>query len=322
MFGFPKWNKQAAFFRQGEYVTVRGLEEILATLDGEGRFDGLPFMPEMVPCCGNTYRVHRRAEKTCVEGLGMRAMRDAVFLEDLRCDGSAHDGCQRGCLFFWKEVWLKPADLSRRGQAAPGNAANGCGLMPGVPNPVPPDAAARLPTVKNDRFYCQSTELASATYEPATGKLRRYLRDLRIGELSPRRFAYFLWMSLTNRLWRLLFGRYYHQVAGDRKKTSTEELNLQPGELVEVKSLPEIEATLDARGRNRGLSFEPEMAMHCGRRYRVAAPLRKIIVEDSGKMVNLGNTVLLDGVVCRGICYQNCPRANRLYWREIWLRRV
>ena len=70
------------------------------------------------------------------------------------------------------------------------------------------------------------------------------------------------------------------------------------------------------------MTFEPEMALHCGRRYRVAMPLRKIIVEDSGKMVNLSNTVILDGLVCQGICVQNCPRANYLYWREIWLRRV
>ena len=38
----------------------------------------------------------------------MRSMKNAVFLEGLRCDGSAHGGCQRGCLFFWKEAWLKP----------------------------------------------------------------------------------------------------------------------------------------------------------------------------------------------------------------------
>ena len=28
----------------------------------------------------------------------------------VRCDGSAHDGCQAGCLLFWKLAWLKAAD--------------------------------------------------------------------------------------------------------------------------------------------------------------------------------------------------------------------
>ena len=29
-----------------------------------------------------------------------------MHLEDLRCDGSAHGGCQAGCLLYWKEAWL------------------------------------------------------------------------------------------------------------------------------------------------------------------------------------------------------------------------
>jgi hypothetical protein len=30
----------------------------------------------------------------------------------------------------------------------------------------------------------------------------------------------------------------------------------------------------------------------------------------------------LKGVVCQGVCAANCPRAEYLYWRESWLRRV
>ena len=143
-----------------------------------------------------------------------------------------------------------------------------------------------------------------------------------MGEISLRRFAYMLWMALTNRVWRSLHGRGFHQITGEQKKTVSVELNLQPGEWIEIKSPAEIQATLDAQGRNRGLSFEPEMALHCGRRYRVATPVRKIILEETGKMAQLNNTVILDGLVCEGICSKNCPRANYLYWREIWLKRV
>jgi hypothetical protein len=131
-----------------------------------------------------------------------------------------------------------------------------------------------------------------------------------------------LWLALMNRVWRLLHGRGFYQITGEQSKTLRAELNLQPGELVEIKSPREIQATLDAQGRNRGLSFEAEMAAHCGRRYRVAMPVRTIIAEETGKMVQLSNTVILEGVVCQGICVKNCPRANYLYWREIWLKRV
>ena len=108
-------------FRRGDTVTVRSLTEILATLDADAKLGGLPFMPEMAACCGRSFRVYRRADKTCVEGLGMRSMRDTVFLDGLRCDGSAHGGCQRGCLFFWKEAWLsrnKAGAGRRKGERA------------------------------------------------------------------------------------------------------------------------------------------------------------------------------------------------------------
>lgn len=311
-----------AGLRRGDVVTVRSLEEILATLDADAKFDGLPFMPEMVPCCGKKFRVFRRAEKTCVEGVGLRSMRNTVFLEGLRCDGSAHDGCQRGCLFFWKEAWLE--DTNAQCKVMNDELPKDTNEESSVHHPSSniEHSSIPLPTTKGDRYYCQSTELASATEELAPGRLMHYLRDLRVGEMNLRRFAYILWLALTNRVWHVLHGRGFYQITGEQTKTLNTELNLQPGEWVEIKSAEEIEATLDARSRNRGLTFEPEMAQHCGRRYRVAMPVQKIIAEETGKMVRLSNTVILDGLICQGICAKNCPRANFFYWREIWLKRV
>jgi hypothetical protein len=321
MFGNSADRTSRKGFRRGDVVTVRSLEEILATLDGDAKCEGVPFMPEMVPFCGKTFTVYRRANKTCVEKLGMRCMQNTVFLEGLRCDGSAHDGCQRGCLFFWKEAWLKGVS----GSETPGVAGSETPVSERAMSTWDREtsaAPANLPTRTEDRFYCQSTELASATSDFPAGKLRHYWRDVRTGELTLRRFAYFLWMALTNRVWRLFRGRTFYQLTGEQKKTLTEELDLQPGELVEIKSPAEIEATLDTLGRNRGLSFDPEMAIYCGRRYRVATPVRSIVLEETGKMARLSNTVILDGLTCQGICSKNCPRANYLYWREIWLKRV
>jgi hypothetical protein len=254
----------------------------------------------------------------------MRSLGDTVFLEGLRCDGSAHGGCQRGCLFFWKKAWLKPEEGRRRaeggGRKAEGGGEDCNSSAPPSPLRLPP--SVQLPTTKNDRFFCQSTELAAATSDYPPGKVRHYLHDLWVGEMTFGRLAFLLWMALANRVWRLLHGRRFYQITGQQKKTQSAELDLQAGELVEIKSAAEIEATLDAQGRNRGLQFEPEMARHCGRRYRVAAPIRVIIAEESGKIVQLSNTVVLEGVACQGICFHNCPRANYLYWREIWLKRV
>src|SRR5437867_9156847 len=93
----------------GDLVEVRSKAEILGTLDQNGRLDDLPFMPEMLRYCGQSFRVYKRAHKTCdfVTHTGIRKLSDAVHLEGLRCDGSAHGGCQAQRLIFWKEAWLR-----------------------------------------------------------------------------------------------------------------------------------------------------------------------------------------------------------------------
>src|SRR5215471_2056176 len=100
--------------RAGDWVEVRTRQEILRTLDRDGRLDGMPFMPQMLSYCGQIFRVLRSAHKTCdpVYTCTSRRLPSAVHL-DLRCDGKAYGGCQAGCLLFWKEAWLKPVSDTR-----------------------------------------------------------------------------------------------------------------------------------------------------------------------------------------------------------------
>src|ERR1044071_1652973 len=95
--------------RAGDFVEVRSKEEILSTLDENGQLENLPFMPQMFQYCGKTFRVYKRAHKTCdtVNKPAGRRMSNAVHLEGIRCDGQANGGCQAGCLIFWKVAWLK-----------------------------------------------------------------------------------------------------------------------------------------------------------------------------------------------------------------------
>src|SRR5215212_8483267 len=118
------WNSSE--YRAGDWIEVRSREEILRTLDHEGRLDGLPFMPEMFAFCGKRFKVFKRAHKTCdpPNGLHGRRLANAVHLEETRCDGSAHGGCQAACLIFWKDAWLRPANGSS-GAGAPGPIASG-----------------------------------------------------------------------------------------------------------------------------------------------------------------------------------------------------
>jgi len=99
--------------KAGDWVVVRSKAEILASLDKKGQLDKMPFMPEMLQYAGQKLQVSKRAHKTCdpINGLESRALPDTVHIGDLRCDGSAHADCQAGCLFFFKDAWLRPDRL-------------------------------------------------------------------------------------------------------------------------------------------------------------------------------------------------------------------
>jgi hypothetical protein len=309
---------------RGDLVQVKGLDEILNTLDAEGKLEGMPFMPEMARHCGQRFRIARRANKTCVEGFTLRRLERTFFLEGLRCDGSAHEGCQRGCLLFWKEAWLRPCDE----ESPPAADGNGGGDQAAAGESGLWRSAEDLPTRKGDRFLCQSTELAEATAgDFPRWNLRHYLEDLVRGEITLPRLVRIFWRSVKNKVRRRLGLRLVEQVQGGQADPPRGDLDLQPGQWVEVKSAAEIRTLIDAEGKNHGLSFEIEMLEHCGRRYQVAYPIRKVILEDparkaTGTMVALSNTVVLEGVTCQGLCLKNCPRANFFWWREAWLRRV
>ena len=111
-----------------------------------------------------------------------------------------------------------------------------------------------------------------------------------------------------------------------RKGDVFETLNLQPGELVRVKSKEEIAKTLTPEGRNKALWFDREMMPYCGGTFRVRRRINRFINDQDCKMIVLKNeAITLDGVVCSGDLSLRrwfCPRAIYPYWRECWLERV
>jgi hypothetical protein len=337
-------------YRAGDLVEVRGKEEILATLDDRGCVDGLPFMPEMFQYCGRRLRVRAVAHKTCETARKTwtgRRLRATVHLEDLRCDGSAHGGCEAYCTLFWKDVWLKPVG------AAP-EPANGRPRRPLSCTEEQLHANTRSSQSTNGNapcYTCQVTQLYDATEPLPWWDLRQYVLDVLTGNHSTRRVLRVLLVSWIRQPWRLIrripvLGRIYEPInewvfrslTGRESpylfkkhkplaKTPTGRLNLKRGELVRVKSKAEIEATLGARGLNRGLSFDAEeMAPYCGGTFRVLRSVTKIIDEETGMMVPMKHPcIILEGVVCRAEyapCRLNCPRAIPSYWRELWLERV
>lgn len=104
---------------------------------------------------------------------------------------------------------------------------------------------------------------------------------------------------------------------------SSDVLNLQPSEWVKVRSPEDIFATLDARGKNKGLSFTREMLKFCGREFKVYKRLSRMVLEATGEMRTMrAPTVLLEGVFCDGEFHGGCDRSCFCFWREAWLERT
>ena len=98
-------------------------------------------------------------------------------------------------------------------------------------------------------------------------------------------------------------------------------LDLNPGELVRVKSLQEIASTLDAQGRLDNLPFMPEMVKYCGETLTVTKRADKTCGPDHAKR-RMHNTVFLTNVRCDGAAHGGCQAACLLYWKEAWLERA
>lgn len=297
----------------GAIVEVRSWAEIAATLDENGMFEGLPFMAEMLAFCGRRFTVSKRVERTCDETSGdMRRIQDTVFLEALRCGGAAHGGCQKACMLFWKEAWLKRVE------------GHHDVLVELNPPPASEPCYPYASHLADGEYVCQSTELVRATSHLPFWDLRLYFRDLRAKTHSLPKLLRILSYAVYLRLRRYFTGQSHLVLEGRRTTTPKDALDLQPGELVRVKSKEEITKTLDRRGRNRGLAFTVEMIPFCGGTFRVLGPIEKMVHEPSRRLVHLANTVILQNVVCDGchILRGGCARANYLYWREIWLERV
>lgn len=350
-----KSHPQKLDLRAGELVEVRSPSEILRTLDERGAHEALPFMPEMLKYCGKRFRVYRRADKSCdtIDHTGSRRMYDTVHLQGLRCDGEAHGGCHAECLLFWKEAWLKrivPAQEKPKGPdpRAPFASDDMAHPQTSVVSALPALLSkwTRIEANGQDasdiKYICQATEHKKASSVLAWWDVRQYLRDIRYNRVGfgavMRAFVFWLFTKtlklgaysaqtrIYNEVQRRRGGVPYPFKNGTLTKTPSEQLDLQPGELVQIKSHDEILRTVNTANKNRGLSFDVEMVKYCGGTYRVLRRVEQIINEKTGKMMKMPNDcIILEGVTCcADFSYKRlfCPRSIYPFWREIWLKRV
>lgn len=97
-------------------------------------------------------------------------------------------------------------------------------------------------------------------------------------------------------------------------------LGLQPGEWVRVRSLDEIHARLDPCERDGGLAWMTMMEECCGREFKVFKRVERIVLESTGEIRRLKDTVLLESAICDGI--YGCNKSCFFFWKEAWLERA
>ena len=334
--------QQSLKLRVGELVEVRPLAEILSTLNKQARLDELPFMPQMIQCCGKRFRVRKRAHKLCDTAFatGARSVDNAVYLEAAPCDGKAYGGCEMRCEILWKEAWLRRVEsdaVAHPSASAPSPA--GC-------SEVDIWAAAKSRVGDEDVFVCQATQMLHATKPLSPWSPGQYVEDYQSGNVPLSRILGGILFMVYAKLvstgvgfgsalrWtydsfqRIRGGVPFPERPGLLPKggpTPAMNLGLQVGDLVRIRSHEEILETVDENLMNRGMGFHPEMVPYCGKTFRVRQRVRKIINERTGRLVELKNSCLvLDGADCVGRYSRplNCPRASNPYWREIWLERI
>ena len=304
---------QGAALRTGDLVRGKDLAEIEQTLDEKRATDELPFMPEMELFCGRVYRVHRRVDKIndMRNKTGLRHVREAVTLTDIRCSGAQHGGCQAECQIIWKEAWLEK--VPRREHEAES-----------TPSDIMPESQPHGPVSGDDdtTYFCQMTRLWEASDKMPAFDFRQDLRSVFSGNIG---FVPFLLAMLT-RLFNIVQswrgGNHYPYMppVADAGRTPGCDLGLEAGDRVTIRSKQAIAGTL-VSGRNRGLWYDRDMIRFSNQPAIVRKRVSRVIDERTGRMVVFKMPcIALEGIVGTGEFLRFCPQHEYIFWREIWLQ--
>ena len=268
----------------GAIVEVRPWLEIASTFDEKRMLEALPFMPEMLRFCGGRFTVSKRVERTCERRKGQKANSKFVFLGRSHLDGRVHGGCQKACMIFWKTALLRevPHDIA---------------ILPAAHDEKQPNYPA-LQGIHDGHYSCQSTELFHATTTMFPFDLGSYFRDVLAETYSLREMGRMVGYASYLRLRSVLTGKSYRVIRGEGNTTPVEALNLQPGELVQVKSNKKSQPLWIRAGRNQGLAFRWDDAI-VGKVFTVLNRVEKLSrVRPADRPVKKHG--VLEGVLCDG----------------------
>jgi hypothetical protein len=129
--------------------------------------------------------------------------------------------------------------------------------------------------------------------------------------------------NFTNDLMDRGYGLAGRAPKGRAPQAANSSPQLQAGDLIRVRSLQEIEATLNHWRQLRGCAFMPDMAEYCGTTQRVLKPMNRFVDERDLRVKKAKGIILLEGVMCHGADgFGSCDRSCFFFWREEWLEKI
>ncbi len=119
----------------------------------------------------------------------------------------------------------------------------------------------------------------------------------------------------------------YHKIAPQDKlmaqDTTTNGNLLRAGDWVKVRSLDEIQSTLNRFKELKGCAFLEDMKQYCGTNQRVFKVMERFLDERDYQVKKTKGIVLLEDVHCQGTpVFGRCDRACLSFWREEWLEKI
>jgi len=124
-----------------------------------------------------------------------------------------------------------------------------------------------------------------------------------------------------------LINRYYQYSGRETKPiTDLESIDspgLRSGDWVRVRSLEEIQSTLNHWQQFKGCTFMPEMIEYCSTKQRIHKVMERFVDERDLRVKKTKGIILLEGVMCQGTAdFGSCDRSCFFFWREEWLEKI
>jgi hypothetical protein len=145
--------------------------------------------------------------------------------------------------------------------------------------------------------------------------------------LSFKRSLAYPWNSYVKR-WLKKMYYFYVRFGGSSGqqvavKTNISDVPLKKGDIVEVRSLEEINRTLDPFRELKGCAFLPAMQQYCGTEQHVFKSMERFMDERDYKLKKTSGLILLENNFCTGTAvFGQCDRSCFLFWREEWLKKI